>query len=278
MNLKRVRHPHSQWNINFERLTVTLLPPVCHLLVAPAPRLDLFFRIHDPLVELTQGLYHGTSYRPVVFAHSAAQHRAALDFVDRRVRTSWGRIGPVRTAVEYFVKFEPAEIDDQDWYARHSPPSDAEDPCASAREVSWEEVEAMAVAHEARVRAAAAAAAAEGDDTEPEDFPEDLGFDEVQKVRRLASESAAEQQQHQQPPSARPLAASSGEPSVDPTDPEALYKAFTDGIKRAAMENGGDLEQVEAGLAGMKTAMMVGFVEQAAQARRDLARRALSEG
>ncbi|KAJ1553253.1 Peptide-methionine (S)-S-oxide reductase [Cladochytrium tenue] len=233
--------------------------------------LDLFFRIHDPLSPSQQGQYYGSEYRSVIFTHSPAQRSAALRFIQDRVAPTWGRLGPVITAVEALHSFEPSgDPDDFDWHTKHPDAVGDRDPCRLPVEVTWAEIEE-------RVRHATALPETEDEDedAEPEPFPDPDGLSQAVEVPR-ANLLAARRQQKEQEEARRQLAqqerlrdrgvASAAESVTEPErepEPEQSGKYRVGYVTAHGTEDG--LAEV---LASLKPKLIHVFQENSAKARR----------
>lgn len=86
--------------------------------VSYAVLLDIFFHTHDPTTLDRQGNDVGTQYRSVVFAHDAAQERAAREFI-QQANENREFDGTVVTTVVPAEVFYPAENYHQNYLAEN---------------------------------------------------------------------------------------------------------------------------------------------------------------
>ncbi len=87
-------------------------------LVSYETLLALFFKMHNPTTLNRQGPDIGSQYRSVVFFHSEAQEKAALQaIVDINQTDRWPQ--PVVTEVKAAVQFWPAEEYHQRYLEKH---------------------------------------------------------------------------------------------------------------------------------------------------------------
>ena len=80
--------------------------------------LDFFFRIHDPTTLNRQGNDIGESYRSAIFYENDSQNLIANTLI-HKVNVSGLYIGEVKTSLEKFTTFWPAEVEHQDYLQKH---------------------------------------------------------------------------------------------------------------------------------------------------------------
>lgn len=78
--------------------------------------LEVFFLIHDPTTADRQGNDVGPQYRSIILYHDEAQRQIAQQMIAEQQR-QWP--APVVTQVVPLQRFYPAEVEHQEYYARH---------------------------------------------------------------------------------------------------------------------------------------------------------------
>jgi peptide-methionine (S)-S-oxide reductase len=79
--------------------------------------LEIFFAMHDPTTLNRQGNDVGEEYRSVIFYHDDEQKAVAEDMKAHFAAELWS--DPVVTQIEPFIKFWPADNDQQDYYTQN---------------------------------------------------------------------------------------------------------------------------------------------------------------
>jgi peptide-methionine (S)-S-oxide reductase len=80
--------------------------------------LEIFFTMHDPTSLNRQGADVGTQYRSVVFYHSEAQRKTAVEFIEELSESNVFGL-PIVTQVEPFKGFYEAEDYHRNYYERN---------------------------------------------------------------------------------------------------------------------------------------------------------------
>jgi peptide-methionine (S)-S-oxide reductase len=80
--------------------------------------LAVFWKVHDPTTPNQQGDDFGPQYRSVIFFHTEAQRKAALESYQELVKRRAFR-APIVTDLQPFRAFYPAEPYHQDYYVHH---------------------------------------------------------------------------------------------------------------------------------------------------------------
>ena len=81
--------------------------------------LEVFFKLHDPTTLNKQGADVGEQYRSVIFYHTDAQKRKALES-KKKVEQAGMYKDPIVTKIEPFTNFYQAEDYHQNYYERNS--------------------------------------------------------------------------------------------------------------------------------------------------------------
>jgi peptide-methionine (S)-S-oxide reductase len=80
--------------------------------------LSIFWKVHDPTTPNQQGDDFGPQYRSMIFFHTEAQRKAALESYQELVKRRTFR-SPIVTELAPFRAFYPAEAYHQDYYVHH---------------------------------------------------------------------------------------------------------------------------------------------------------------
>ncbi len=79
--------------------------------------LEIFYTMHDPTTLNRQGNDVGDEYRSVIFFHDQQQKETAKEVTENFAKPLWD--DPIVTQIEPFVKFWPADEDQQDFFNKN---------------------------------------------------------------------------------------------------------------------------------------------------------------